>query len=710
MRNLVSVLAAVALVSGCPEPVGGPSADAGSDSEQQGNEGHPCYPNQTCNDDLVCLSDLCVRLPDAGQPDSALPDVALPDTHAPDVSLPDTQVSDANLPDAVSPDVGAPDTSSPADGGLGDTASMDDAAQPDGWSGDTSAPDAVMVDSAMADTAAPDAPAADTAAPDTAAPDSAAADAAAPDAAPFCGDGTVNGDDDCEGADEIACSSVDPKYAPSANATCDACSWDTSDCREIAVLKWANGGCGPVTCQTGWYSSPAVADLDGTGGIEVIGALYTVYGLNGETGETLWSHALGGRAWSGVIVADLDDDTDLEVAVAARTVTLVDHSGVLIDTLEPWGGDGEEIRGLIAADLDNDGPLELIASEAGYDDVNLTVVSIAGVVATGWPQVTTSSAQSHGIFNANPAVGDIDGDLLGELIVPSDVNYIAAYQHDGSDIAADAVFGASKVWGNVPVWQDASLDEQGWGSCDDGSPERFRPTFAHGPAVISDVDANGTKEIVVTGNVYDCFPHPGESQYIGLYIFNADRTRWSSIDYDWYTVPLNTGAPLSEDYDLIENAMPNPAVADLDNDGEKEIIFSSYDGRVHAFWLDQTEHGSWPYSVYDPGEGFFRFASEPVVVDLDNDGNAILERWARRADAGQHRCRHRSRGHRDHGEIGHHRLRSAGHSKRARAVGDRARQLPAHRRVARRARQRYRGCSSWTTTMWSPAICRPTCS
>ena len=48
----------------------------------------------------------------------------------------------------------------------------------------------------------------------------------------------------------------------------------------------------------------------------------------------------------------------------------------------------------------------------------------------------------------------------------------------------------------------------------------------------------------------------------------------------------------------------------------KEILFPSYDGRLHAFWLDKTEHGSWPYSVYDSGEGLYRFASEPVVADL----------------------------------------------------------------------------------------------
>ncbi len=94
----------------------------------------------------------------------------------------------------------------------------------------------------------------------------------------------------------------------------------------------------------------------------------------------------------------------------------------------------------------------------------------------------------------------------------------------------------------------------------------------------------------------------------------------------------DTGAPLSEDYNVIENAQPNPAVADLDGDGRMEIIYASYDGRVHAFWLDKTEHGNWPFSVYKPAEGFFRFASEPVIADLDDNGYAevIFTSWTQK--------------------------------------------------------------------------------
>jgi hypothetical protein len=52
------------------------------------------------------------------------------------------------------------------------------------------------------------------------------------------------------------------------------------------------------------------------------------------------------------------------------------------------------------------------------------------------------------------------------------------------------------------------------------------------------------------------------------------------------------------------------------------MLFASYDGRLHAYWLDKTEHGSWPFSVYHAADGYRSFASEPTVADLDADGHA----------------------------------------------------------------------------------------
>jgi hypothetical protein len=240
------------------------------------------------------------------------------------------------------------------------------------------------------------------------------------------------------------------------------------------------------------------------------------------------------------------------------------------------------------------------------------------------------SGYAYGIFNDNAAVGDLDGDGFGELVVPSDVHYICTYERDGSQVPANAMYGG-KGWGKVGVWESLAVEQRGWGSCEPGDDraERYRSNFAHGPAAIADMDKDGTMEVIATGNVYDCGYGSYPSRYTGVFAFNADRSRYQTGAFDWRQAPIDTGAPLSEDYHLIENAQPNPVIADLDGDGTMEILFASYDGRLHAFWLDKTEHGSWPYSVNQPVEGIYRFASEPTVVDLNSDGKAevIFTSW-----------------------------------------------------------------------------------
>ena len=53
------------------------------------------------------------------------------------------------------------------------------------------------------------------------------------------------------------------------------------------VLKWQHGGCYSSWCETGWYSSPAVADLYGDGTPEVVAAAYSIVVLDGATGALL---------------------------------------------------------------------------------------------------------------------------------------------------------------------------------------------------------------------------------------------------------------------------------------------------------------------------------------------------------------------------------------------------------------------------------------
>ncbi|HNT24682.1 MAG TPA: VCBS repeat-containing protein [Anaerolineales bacterium] len=415
---------------------------------------------------------------------------------------------------------------------------------------------------------------------------------------------------------------------------------------QAPVLKWAYGGCSAGGwCQTGWYSSPAVGDIDGDHQAEVIGAAYDIYVLNGDDGSIEWQvdsgHDLSqpdasdvGRTWPGVALGDIDGDGDLEIATAhgGGWVAVYNAQGYF-EPGWPQRPTTYELRGLALSDLDQDGTLEVIVTGGVSTDEaveyipNTWVFEHDGSLRPGWPQLNNTSGYDWGVFNDNLAVGNLYGDGRGELVVPSDVHYICAYDDHGTMLPAHSMYGG-KAWGRVGIWESLDIELRGWGRCNGDRAESYRTNFAHGPAVIADVNGDRNMEVIATGNVYDC-AGSYDSRYTGVYIFNADRSRFTAGGFDWQTPPVDTGAPIQENYWVIENAQSNPAVADLDGDGQMEIIFASYDGRLHAFWLDKTEHGSWPYSVYHASEGFFRFASEPAIADLDNDGQAevIFASW-----------------------------------------------------------------------------------
>ncbi|MCD6273831.1 MAG: VCBS repeat-containing protein [Deltaproteobacteria bacterium] len=402
------------------------------------------------------------------------------------------------------------------------------------------------------------------------------------------------------------------------------------------IIKWQYGGCYSSWCETGWYSSPAVADLDGDGTNEVIGSAYSVVVLNGATGNLKWRVKSGhdrsesnvdnvGRTWPGVVTADVDGDGDLEIITAhgAGYVSMYDHNGYFCSGW-PKHPVSSELRSLAVYDLDNYGNMEIIVGSARGDNYNnIYIYEHNGALRTGWPQLS-SGCCAYGIYNDNLTIGDIDSDGKGEIVAPSDVHYICAFKDDGTRIPANGMYG-DKVWGEVGVWVDLEAELRGWGYCE----TEHRPNFCHCPAAIDDVNGDGTQEIVAIGNIHNCATSPYSNLYHGPYIFNKDRSRFQASGFDWETVPINIGAPVCENYNVIESCMPNPVLADMDSDGFKEILFSSNNGKVHCFWLDKTEHHNWPYSVYSSSEGVYRFASEPVIADLDNDGfpEVIFASW-----------------------------------------------------------------------------------
>lgn len=396
------------------------------------------------------------------------------------------------------------------------------------------------------------------------------------------------------------------------------------------VLKWQKGGCFSSWCQTGWYGSPAVADLDADNKPEVIWGSYDVVAVNGEDGTLQWRAASGNRVWGGVSVVDLTGDGSLEV-VAGRSgdsLTVYNAAGGTLWSRNPFGAG--ELRTQAVADLDNDGRYEVIVGRAGSGgDEQIQVYDASGNVRSGF-RAPHAGAPGYGwgLYNQNLAIGDITGDGLKDLIVPTDTHYITGLDAFGNQLPVHTRYGAGKIWRQVGVHVSDAVDLRGYANCG----TEHRPNFANSSPAIGDLDGNGTLEVVVIGNVYNCAASPYASLYEAPFIFNADRSRWAASGFDWTVIatPPAPAAPRSEDYNVIESAEPNAVLADLDGDGKREILYPSYDGRLHAFWLDKTEKHSWPYELDVAGQ--LRFASEPTVVDLDGDNLAevIVTTWTRK--------------------------------------------------------------------------------
>lgn len=398
------------------------------------------------------------------------------------------------------------------------------------------------------------------------------------------------------------------------------------------VLKWQKGGCFSSWCETGWYASPAVADIDNDGQQEILWGAYDLVALNGNNGNVEWRAESGSRLWPGIAIADLTGNGDLEIIVGrgGDSLTVYNHQGDIEWQRNPFGGG--EIRTLAVTDLDNDGQLEIIVGRAsGGATKQVNVYNANGSVRPGWPARRDGEpGYGWGMYNENIAIADMDGDGDKEIFAPTDTHYITALDDDGNQLPVNAVYTNRDYWAEVGVHVDHVADVRGYANCG----TEHRPNFANAAPTISDVNGDGVMELIVVGDVYNCaIGDPDGDLYYLPWIFKLDRTRWSGNGYNWTTIPNpspNSG-PLSQDYNVIENSVTNAVVVDLDDDGLKEIIYPSYDGKMHAYWLDKTEHGNWPYDV--PGSGI-RFASEPVVIDWDNDGYAeiIFTSWPEKRD------------------------------------------------------------------------------
>ncbi len=124
----------------------------------------------------------------------------------------------------------------------------------------------------------------------------------------------------------------------------------------------------------------------------------------------------------------------------------------------------------------------------------------------------------------------------------------------------------------------------------DGWP--VKAEYGLGSLTVANIDNDKEEEILSRSLQY-------------LYAWNHDG---SYVD-GW---PVFMGKPRLRSY-----SSPAPAVADLDNDGIKEIIIGGYDNNVYVYQPDGKLKQGWPVEVTNFRTNSF---STPVIGDVDNDG------------------------------------------------------------------------------------------
>ncbi|HEY6066499.1 MAG TPA: VCBS repeat-containing protein, partial [Thermoanaerobaculia bacterium] len=360
----------------------------------------------------------------------------------------------------------------------------------------------------------------------------------------------------------------------------------------------------PITMPAEVAASPAIGDLDGDGYPEVVVACGSTFDPSGSgavrayhrDGTLLWSFSPADENGDGrpegvastPAIGDIDGDGSNEVVFGSwdfNVYVLRGSNGTPMPGFPPNpSGLGHGIRDSIwsspaLADLDGDGRLEIIIgadTHAEGPPINtpnggaIHVFRWNGTEMPGFPQYVNQTIMS------SPAVGDIDGDGILDIVVGGGTFYTGA------------------VGRQVYAWRRDGTFVPGW-------PVSTTGQVFSSPA-LADLTGDGIPEVIVSDE-----PEGGNAPY--LYAFRGNGTLLFKVQpRSYFGVTPNIGSP---------------SVADVDGDGQVDILVAvnTEIAVVDRNGVQLTDPG--PPNANDPRPSYYTstaILSGALVTDLDGDG------------------------------------------------------------------------------------------
>lgn len=190
-------------------------------------------------------------------------------------------------------------------------------------------------------------------------------------------------------------------------------------------------------------------------------------------------------------------------------------------------------------------------------------VNIDNSLQFGWPK---STMFGKGSYHNTLVLADLDGDNTHEVIAGSAEGLLYAWHYDGTSVDGFPVAASS--------YQGETLT----------------------PAV-GNLDDDPQLEIVAVSNGW----HPN-GEYPDIFVFNHDGTNvpgWPKISSNYISDP--------------------PTLADIDGDGDLEILIGQEDWHVHAYHHTGESVAGWPVHV-DHGQN----VSGITIADIDHDNDVEI--------------------------------------------------------------------------------------